>query len=135
MGSGLLFSRAEKDLTPTQGWGQVSRGRESNVSRILFCTAMSDSLVTVAQFHGSTDAAVAKRAMDTAGIESEVEDVRLEVHNEDAYRAFGVLDTDCPALPVVEEAYEPASAMAICAACGSADRSAISIAFTSDVPM
>jgi hypothetical protein len=59
--------------------------------------------------------------MDTAGIESEVEDVRLEVHNEDAYRAFGVLDTSCPTLPVVEEAYEPTSAEVICDGCGSSD--------------
>lgn len=79
---------------------------------------MSDTLVTIAQFHGSTDAEVAKNAMDSAGIESEVEDVRLEVHNEDAYRAYGVLDTACPALPVIEEAYE-APAAAVCGACGS----------------
>jgi hypothetical protein len=83
---------------------------------------MSESLVTIAQFHGSTDAAVAKTAMDTAGIESEVEDVRLEVHNEDAYRAFHVLDTSCPTLPVIEEAYEEPVALArVCAECGSED--------------
>src|ERR1044072_9827097 len=79
---------------------------------------MSDVLVTVAQFHGSTDAEVAKNAMDSAGIESEVEDVRLEVHHEDAYRAYDVLDTSCPALPMIEEAYE-APASLLCGACGS----------------
>ena len=79
---------------------------------------MSDALVTIAQFHGSTDAEVAKNAMDSAGIVSEVEDVRLEVHNEDAYRAYDVLDAECPALPVIEEAYE-APANAVCAECGS----------------
>jgi hypothetical protein len=82
---------------------------------------MSDFLVTVAQFHGPTDAEVAKHAMDSAGIDSEVEDVRLEVHHEDAYRAFGVLDTACPALPVIEEAYEVSPDVRVCAACGSAD--------------
>ena len=79
---------------------------------------MSDALVTIAQFHGSTDAEVAKSAMDSAGIVSEVEDVRLEVHNEDAYRAYDVLDTACPALPVIEEAYEAPAAI-VCKACGS----------------
>ncbi|MDP9190874.1 MAG: hypothetical protein M3P06_04130 [Acidobacteriota bacterium] len=79
---------------------------------------MSNALVTVAQFHGSSDAAVAKDAMDHAGIESEVEDVRLEVHHEDAYRAYDVLETECPALPVIEEAYE-APVAAVCGACGS----------------
>ena len=79
---------------------------------------MSDALVTIAQFHGSTDAEVAKSAMDSAGIESEVEDVRLEVHNEDAYRAYDVLDTTCPALPMIEEAYET-PAEVVCKACGS----------------
>lgn len=69
---------------------------------------MADSLVTVAQFHVSGDAAVAKHAMDNAGIESEVEDVRLEVHNVDAFRAYHVLDTDCETLPVVDEPYEAA---------------------------
>ncbi len=82
---------------------------------------MPESLVTVAQFHGPTDAEVAKHAMDSAGIDSEVEDVRLEVHHEDAYRAFGVLDTACPALPVIEEAYEASPDVKVCAACGSAD--------------
>jgi hypothetical protein len=79
---------------------------------------MSDALVTIAQFHGSSDAAVAKNAMDSAGIESEVEDVRLEVHNEDVYRAYHVLDTACPALPLIEEAYE-VPRPAACEACGS----------------
>jgi hypothetical protein len=78
---------------------------------------MSDSLVTIAQFHGPTDATVAKRAMDSAGIESEVEDIRLEVHNEDAYRAYDVLDTT--ALPVIEEAYEANPDVTLCASCGS----------------
>lgn len=82
---------------------------------------MADSLVTVAQFHGSSDAAVAKHAMDSAGIESEVEDVRLEVHHEDAYRAFGVLDTVCPALPIVEEAYEAPAEVTICTRCESSE--------------
>lgn len=83
---------------------------------------MSESLVTVAQFHGSNDAEVAKLAMDNAGIPSEVENVRLDVHNEDAYRAFGVLDTACPTLPVVEEAYEVSPPqVTMCTACGSAD--------------
>lgn len=80
---------------------------------------MAESLVTIAQFHGSTDAAVAKHAMDSAGIESEVEDVRLEVHNEDAYRAYHVLDTACATLPVIEEAYETSPDVTVCAACGS----------------
>src|SRR5688500_16132933 len=82
---------------------------------------MPESLVTIAQFHGSNDAEVAKLAMDNAGIESEVENVRLDVHNEDAYRAFGVLDTACPALPVIEEAYEASSNVTVCTACGSGD--------------
>ncbi|HEV7767454.1 MAG TPA: hypothetical protein VGQ76_20805 [Thermoanaerobaculia bacterium] len=77
---------------------------------------MADSLVTIAQFHRSTDAAVAKTAMDRAGIDSAIENVRLAVHNEDAYRAYDVLD---PALPVVEEAYEERVDVAVCAACGS----------------
>jgi hypothetical protein len=77
---------------------------------------MPEPLVTIAQFHETDDAAVAKRAMDTAGIEAAVENVRLEVHNEDAYRAYDVLD---PTLPVVEEAYEPRPDVAICKACGS----------------
>lgn len=79
---------------------------------------MSDSLVTVAQFHGSNDAAQAKNAMDSAGIEAAVEDVRLEVHNEDAYRAFTVLDA--VPLPVVEEAYETPHAKT-CPTCASTD--------------
>lgn len=82
---------------------------------------MPESLVTVAQFHGSNDAEVAKLAMDHAGIVSEVENVRLDVHNEDAYRAFGVLETACPTLPVVEEAYEVERDMTTCSACGSSD--------------
>lgn len=80
---------------------------------------MADSLVTIAQFHHPADAAVAKHAMDSAAIDSEVADVRLEVHNEDAYRAFGVLDTTCPALPVIDEAYEESPNVTICSACGS----------------
>lgn len=79
---------------------------------------MSDTLVTIARFHGSNDAAVAKHAMDTAGIESEIEDIRLEVHHEDAYRAYDVLDTT--ALPVIEEAYEANPDLTLCPACGSA---------------
>jgi len=82
---------------------------------------MPESLVTIAQFHETDDAVVAKTAMDSAGIESEVEDVRLEVHNEDAYRAFHVLDTSCPALPVIDEAYEEPPAKRVCAVCGSSD--------------
>jgi hypothetical protein len=82
---------------------------------------MPEPLVTVAQFHGSDDAAVAKLAMDEAGIVSEVEKVRLDVHHEDAYRAFGVLDAACPTLPVVEEAYEAPPAVMVCPACGFAD--------------
>jgi hypothetical protein len=81
---------------------------------------MADSLVTVAQFHVSGDAAVAKHAMDNAGIESEVEDIRLEVHNEDAFRAYHVLDTDCETLPVLDEPYEVAKIPTVCIACGSA---------------
>jgi hypothetical protein len=83
--------------------------------------SMPESLVTVAQFRRSSDAEVAKVAMDSAGIASEVENVRLDVPNEDAYRAFGVLDTACSSLPVVEEAYESAPPTKACAACGSAD--------------
>ena len=82
---------------------------------------MPNSLVTIARFYGSADAEVAKHAMDSAGIDSAVADVRLEVHNEDAYRAFGVLDSACPALPVVEEAYETSADATVCGACGSAD--------------
>jgi hypothetical protein len=82
---------------------------------------MPESLVTVAQFHGSSDAEVAKLAMDNAGILSEVENVRLDVQNEDAYRAFGVLDNACPTLPVIEEAYEVSPDVTVCSACGSAD--------------
>lgn len=82
---------------------------------------MPESLVTVAQFHGSQDAEVAKLAMDTAGIASELENVRLDVHNEDAYRAFGVLDTDCPSLPVIEEAYEISPDVTVCSDCGSGE--------------
>jgi hypothetical protein len=81
---------------------------------------MSDVLVTIAQFHGNTDAEVAKGAMDSAGIVSEVEDVRLEVHNEDAYRAYDVLDKSCATLPMIEEAYEAPSAP-VCEECGSTD--------------
>lgn len=77
---------------------------------------MADSLVTIAQFQRTTDAAVAKTAMDSAGIESAIENVRLTVHNEDAYRAYDVLD---PALPVVEEAYEERVDIVTCEACGS----------------
>jgi hypothetical protein len=80
---------------------------------------MSDALVTIAQFHGSNDASVAKKAMDSAGIESAVEnDIRLEVHNEDAYRAYHVLDTELPTLPTIEEPYEAPKDL-ICASCGS----------------
>jgi hypothetical protein len=77
---------------------------------------MADSLVTIAQFHRSTDADVAKSAMDRAGIDSAIENVRLTVHNEDVYRAYDALD---PALPVVEEAYEERAAGAVCEDCGS----------------
>ena len=82
---------------------------------------MPESLVTVAQFHRSNDAEVAKLAMESAGIASEVENVRLDVANEDAYRAFGVLDAACPSLPVIEDAYEASPAVRGCLACGSAD--------------
>ncbi|HYC59364.1 MAG TPA: hypothetical protein VEK79_07345 [Thermoanaerobaculia bacterium] len=76
---------------------------------------MPDPRVTIAQFHETSHADKAKKAMDTAGIDAAVEDVRLEVHNEDAYRAFNALD---PALPVVEEAYEPRAAVTQCKTCG-----------------
>jgi hypothetical protein len=114
------------------GWGQVSSYTSCLLSTLRFAhlshagipphprpfsSSMSDSLVTIAQFHGPTDATVAKRAMDSAGIESEVEDIRLEVHNEDAYRAYDVLDTT--ALPVIEEAYEANPDVTLCASCGS----------------
>jgi hypothetical protein len=89
--------------------------------RSLFSMAMAEPLVTVAQFHRSNDAEVAKLAMESAGIASEVEDVRLDVPHEDAYRAFGVLDTTCSSLPVVEEAYEIETTTRICPACASAD--------------
>ncbi len=82
---------------------------------------MPESLVTVAQFHRSNDAEVAKLAMDSAGIDSEVENVRLDVANEDAYRAFGVLDTTCSSLPVLEEAYEEPAPAVACPSCESGD--------------
>lgn len=72
-------------------------------------------LVTIAQFKRSADAAVAKHAMDSAGIESAVENVRLSVQNSDAYRAYDALD---PAIPVVEEAYEEGPSEN-CRSCGS----------------
>jgi hypothetical protein len=73
-------------------------------------------LVTIAQFQHSTDVIVAKQAMDSAGIDSAIENVRLAVHNEDAYKAFDVLD---PALPVIEEAYEEKASSESCTSCGS----------------
>ena len=77
---------------------------------------MSETLVTIAQFHGRADAAVAKHAMDSAGIDAAVENVRLAVRNEDAYRAYDALD---PALPVIEEAYEERTHLVACESCGS----------------
>lgn len=76
---------------------------------------MSDPRVTIAQFHETSHADVAKKAMDTAGIDAALEDVRLEVPHEDAYRAYNALD---PAIPVVEEAYEPRTDVTQCKACG-----------------
>jgi hypothetical protein len=67
-------------------WRETRAGIECTA--LLLCYEMPNSLVTIARFHGLGDAAVAKHAMDTAGIDAEVEDVRLEVHHEDAYRAF-----------------------------------------------
>jgi hypothetical protein len=80
---------------------------------------MPETLVTVAQFPVTGDAAVAKHAMDNAGIESAVEDIRLEVHNEDALRAYDILDRDCETLPVLDEPYEVSTTPTVCVACGS----------------
>jgi len=53
--------------------------------------------------------------LDTAGIDSALENVRLSVHNEDVPRAFATVD---PSLAVLEEAYEEREAAKVCSACG-----------------
>lgn len=79
--------------------------------------ATTNALVTIARFREPADAARAKSSLDSAGIESALENVRLSVQPEDAYRAYDAVD---PKLPVVEEAYEGPRPPLVCDVCGSA---------------
>jgi hypothetical protein len=87
--------------------------------------AMPDPLVTVTAYSAPADAHVAQGALDSAGIDSTVDDalawrVKVRVQNVDAIRAGDVLTARCPTLAEIDEPDEEDPQRG-CAACGSAD--------------
>ena len=83
------------------------------------------SLVTVTAYPRRDAANTAQRALDTAGIEAEVDQpdesrVRVRVENLDALRAGDVLTRDCATLPEIDEPDEEVLENA-CPACDSLD--------------
>jgi len=83
------------------------------------------SLVTVTAYPLRDAAQTAQRALDTAGIDAEVDQpderrVRVRVENLDALRAGDVLTRECATLPEIDEPDEEAFANA-CPACDSLD--------------
>lgn len=86
---------------------------------------MPDPLVTVTAYSAPADARVAQGALDSAGIESTVDDalawrVKVRVQNPDAIRAGDVLTARCPTLAEIDEPDEEEGEN-VCAACGSAE--------------
>src|SRR5688500_4617168 len=102
MGSGLFFTSCQRpDPTPRYRqsgvkatWGQVSTARESIVPWYSCRTRRCPIRLLLLR---SFTVLPMRRSRSTpwtrAGIDSEIEDVRLKVQHEDAYRAYGVLDT------------------------------------------
>ncbi len=83
------------------------------------------SLVTVTAYPLRDAAQTAQRALDTAGIDAEVDQpdesrVRVRVENLDALRAGDVLTRECATLPEIDEPDEEAFENA-CPACDSLD--------------
>ena len=86
---------------------------------------MADPLVTVTAYTVPSDARLAKGALESEGISSEIDDaverrVKVRVTNLDAIRAGDVLTARCPALSEIDEADE-GDRDATCPACGSPD--------------
>jgi hypothetical protein len=83
------------------------------------------SWVTVTAYPAREAAHTAQRALDTAGIDAEVDQpderrVRVRVENLDALRAGDVLTRECATLPEIDEPDEEAIENA-CPACDSLD--------------
>lgn len=86
---------------------------------------MPDSLVTVTAYPQRDLAQTAQGALDSAGIDSTIDDasdrrVKLRVEHVEALRAGDVLTASCPALPEIDEADEVPAPL-ICPACASTD--------------
>lgn len=86
---------------------------------------MPDSLVTVTAYPARDLARTAQGALDSAGIDSTIDDaldrrVKLRVENVQAIRAGDVLTAQLPALPEIDEADEVEEPV-VCPECGSAD--------------
>lgn len=106
-------------LLPLSSFGQESRAPRAP------CYHTTMSLVTVTAYSGRADARVAKGALDSAGIESLVDEaherrVKVRVENVDAIRAGDVLTARCDALAEIDEADEE-EAERTCPACGSTE--------------
>ena len=91
----------------------------------MFTMPPMPDLVTVTAYTADADARTAKGALDSAGIESALDDaierrVKVRVQNVDALRAGDVLNARCPALAEIDEADEE-EAPRVCPACGSPD--------------
>ena len=104
-------------LSETTGGGEPQQPATDNT------TTGSRSLVTVTAYTAGSDARVAQGALDSAGIDSYVDDaqerkVRVRVDHVDALRAGDVLTDRCETLREVDEADE-AEAPGCCPACGS----------------
>lgn len=88
-------------------------------------SAMPDPLVTVTAYSAPADARTAKGALDSAGIDSLVDDalerrVKVRVQNVDAIRAGDVLTARCPSLAEIDEPDEEETER-VCASCGSSE--------------
>lgn len=86
---------------------------------------MPDSLVTVTAYPQRDLARTAQGALDSAGIESTIDDaidrrVKLRVENVQAIRAGDVLNARCATLPEIEEADETAAPL-VCPQCSSSE--------------
>ena len=86
---------------------------------------MPDPLVTVTAYPAGDDARLAQGALDSAGIDSLVDDalerrVKVRVQNVDAIRAGDVLTARVPSLVEIDEPDEEA-AEPVCPACGSTE--------------
>ncbi|MEO8378194.1 MAG: hypothetical protein ABI779_00895 [Acidobacteriota bacterium] len=86
---------------------------------------MPDPLVTVTAYSAPADARVAQGTLDSAGIESLVDDslerrVKVRVQNVDAIRAGDILTARCPPLSEIDEPDED-EGQQLCLACGSAE--------------